>query len=501
MLRRSSLIALIGMVLITAACTNKKSVNPLANVGSKQPDKVLFDKAMDAMRHNRFDVARMTLQTLINTYPDSEFIARAKLAVGDSWYAEGGTASLAQAEQEYHDFETFFPNMPEAAEAQLKIANIQYQQMEKSDRDYTHAKRAEDEYRNLIMQYPDNPKLVKEGKRRLLEVQEVLADREFGIGRFYYMRQSYPASIARLQTLVEKYPLYSRADEALFYLGQDYEGQIAQLRARPVCKAFNTPPGCAGGETTKAKIIEEWTRQAAAAYSQIITRYPLMDRNDDAKKRLAALHQPIPRPTKAAVAQNRAEEDSRREANTIDRAMSILKKGPDMAQAAKVGEPTLVDPTPVSANQLAGETMRRAMGSSAGEHGVSVETVKGGAPGPNEPAPRSDAPAPPASADPFARPTASTPDPNELKPAAPDPNELKPAALPDPNELKPSADTQSASSGAVSPPVQVNEIQQGQSPPDANTASSTSTSTLASDQDISSSKKKKKKGLKKVMSF
>jgi outer membrane protein assembly factor BamD len=140
MSRRASLItALTLLLLITAACTNKKSVNPLANVGSKQPDKVLFDKAMDAMKHNRFDVARMTLQTLINTYPDSEYIARAKLAVGDSWYAEGGTASLAQAEQEYRDFETFFPNMPEAAEAQLKIANIQYQQMEKSDRDYTHA--------------------------------------------------------------------------------------------------------------------------------------------------------------------------------------------------------------------------------------------------------------------------------------------------------------------------------------------------------------------------
>ena len=127
---------------------------------------MLFDKAMDAMRHNRFDVARLTLQTLINTYPDSEYIARAKLAVGDSWYAEGGTAALAQAEQEYSDFEIFFPNMPEAAEAQLKIANIHYQQMEKADRDYTHAKRAEDEYRKVILQYPDS-KLVPEAKRTL----------------------------------------------------------------------------------------------------------------------------------------------------------------------------------------------------------------------------------------------------------------------------------------------------------------------------------------------
>src|SRR5882757_6020274 len=264
-------IALSSALLVVSGCHHKVQ-NPLANVDSKQPDKTLFDKAMDSMKHGRYAESRTLLETLINTYPDSEYIARAKLAVGDAWYAEGGTAALAQAEQEYHDFETFFPNMPEAAEAQLKIANIQYQQMEKSDRDYTHAKRAEDEYRNLIMQYPDNPKLVKEGKLRLLEVQEVLGDREFSIGKFYYLRQAYAASIARLQSLVEKYPLYSHADEALYLLGQNYEGQIAQLRARPVCKAVNTPPGCAGGETTKAKIIEEWTRQATAAYSQIITR-------------------------------------------------------------------------------------------------------------------------------------------------------------------------------------------------------------------------------------
>src|ERR1700751_1496709 len=128
--------------------------------------------------------------------------------------------------------------MPEAAEAQLKIANIHYQQMEKSDRDYTHAKRAEDEYRKVILQYPDS-KLIPDAKKRLLEVQEVLADREFGIGRFYYLRESYAASIARLQSLVEKYPLYSRADEALFLLGQNYESQIAQLRSRPVCTGNN----------------------------------------------------------------------------------------------------------------------------------------------------------------------------------------------------------------------------------------------------------------------
>ncbi len=486
MSRRIPLIVLLGVLLaLSAACTNKKSVNPLANIGSKQPDKVLFDKAMEAMRHNRFDVARLTLQTLINTYPDSEYIARAKLATGDSWYAEGGTAAWAQAEQEYSDFEIFFPNMPEAAEAQLKIANIHYQQMEKSDRDYTHAKRAEDEYRKMILQYPDS-KLVPEAKQRLLQVQEILADREFGIGRFYYLRESYPASIARLQSLVDKYPLYSRADEALYLLGQNYEGQIARVRSASTCDAHGLPRGCVL-EVAKARYIEQLSKKASEAYDKILTRYPMMDRSDDAKKRLTALHQPVPRPTKAAVAQNKAEIASRSETTITQRFRGIIKKGPDVARAAKVGDPTLVDPEPVAATQVVrGEAFAA---SGVGEKSATVEIIK-----PNQPGASDSATPPtgttPAGGSPFGRTASGT------TPTA-DPNELKPTAAADPNELKP---TDSGADQSLPPPAQVNEIQQGQPAPSSATAN-TANSELATDQDLSSSKKKKKKGLDKLNPF
>jgi len=483
MSRRISSIAVLGILLaLTVACTNKKSTNPLANIGSKQPDKVLFDKAMDAMRHNRFDVARLTLQTLINTYPDSEFIARAKLAVGDSWYAEGGTAALAQAEQEYSDFQVFFPNMPEAAEAQLKIANIHFQQMEKADRDYTHAKRAEDEYRKLILQYPEN-KLVPEAKQKLMEVQEVLGEREFEIGRFYYLRESYPASIARLQSLVDKYPLYSRADEAEYLLGQNYEGQIARVRATPKCDEHGLPRGCANmDEVTKAKIINKLTQEATAAYSKILTRYPMMDRSDDAKKRLTALHQPIPRPTKAAVAQNKAEEDSRREASMAQKLISVIKKGPDTSHASSIGEPSLVETEPLSATRMQQDTMAAAFGSSSGSKTATIDILN---PSVAHAAPPSSDSAT-ANSSPFGTTAANA------KPAAPDPNEFKPNAAADPNELKPA---DNGTDPTLPPPAQVNEIQQGAS------TSVSADDTPASDQEISSSKKKKKKGLKKLNPF
>ena len=143
----------------------------------------------------------------------------------------------------------------------------------------------------------------------------------------------------------------------------------------------------------------------------------------------------------------------------------------------------------------------RAMGIATGEHNVSGEIIKGeGIPGANEAVPRSDAPAA-AKGDPFGRPAISNaPDPNELKPVA-TANDLKPSGPADPNELTPVADAQGSAAGtqALPPPVQVNEIQQGQS--SSSTASAASSSNLASDQEVSSSKKKKKKGLKKVIPF
>src|SRR2546430_4933345 len=188
-MRRTLAVLLLAVVASVSASAwiwpfpKKKVKNPLADVNSKQPDKVLFDRAMEVMGHSKYDIDRLSLLTLINTYPDSEYIARAKLGIGDAWYNEGGSTALAQAEIEYKDFITFFPNLPEAAEAQLKVANIRYRQMEKPDRDYHQAMRAEEEYQNLIQQFPDS-KLVTEARQRLRDVQEVLAERQFRIAHF-----------------------------------------------------------------------------------------------------------------------------------------------------------------------------------------------------------------------------------------------------------------------------------------------------------------------------
>src|SRR5271166_6188128 len=93
---------------------------------SAEPDKVLYDRAQADLKAGRYTEGRLALQTLINTYPDSEYLAKAKLAVADSYYKEAGTTNLTQAIQEYNDFRTFFPFLDEAAYAQMQIGLAHY---------------------------------------------------------------------------------------------------------------------------------------------------------------------------------------------------------------------------------------------------------------------------------------------------------------------------------------------------------------------------------------
>ena len=489
-------LALAGILLVVVGCGNRKVKNPMAGIDSKQPDKGLYDRSMDAMKHARYTEARTLLETLINTYPESEYIARAKLSLGDAWYAEGGSAAWTQAEAQYKDFQVFYPNMPEASEAQLKVATIHYRQMEKADRDFTQAQRAAEEYRTLIQQYPDSP-LVPEAKQRLREVHEILADRQYRIAHFYYLRDNLAAAQARLQSLIDSYPLYSQVDEALYELGNLYEKEATNLEKQKIADA-----------AVKERMAAQFQKHAIDAYSRIITRYPAKGRANDAKRRLEALKAPVPTPTAEALAESRAEEESRQSIHLTDRVLGNFKKHPNVAMASKVGEPSLDDEKQVSAVQMV-QDLTNQLNSAAGRGttalGVSAVGAGTGTAAPNQPAPGEAAPA-----DGATTPATTTPATNP-PPAAPDatttPATTTPAAA---TPAAPSSSSSSAGSsaqpgeGAPPPaaPAQVNEVQKSATTDTQAGAQPGGTPPPPADnKQDSSSKKKSKKGLRKLIPF
>jgi len=340
-------ILLTGILLLGASGSSaqilhkKKKINKSTSVDNNvQPDKVLYDRAADDVKRGRHEVGRLNLQTLINTYPDSEYLAKAKLLIADSYYKEGGTANMTQAISGYKDFIVFFPFLPEASYAQLQVAMGHFRQMEKPDRDRTEAKEAEAEFQTFLQKYPKDP-LADKAMQHLREVQEVIAEGDFRVAYYYYVKGDKRAAAARLIGVTRRYPLFSKSDQAYWMLGEIFD-------------------------TVEKKEI------AANYYSQIVKNYPLSERVPDAKSKLVAMKVPVPQPDPKAQAWMVAEQNAPRPRTSLaKRPMSLLKTGPtkEMAVAARVGPPNLepeADTTSATEVLSGGNSSRIVVGGGSG---------------------------------------------------------------------------------------------------------------------------------------
>ncbi len=231
-------------------------------------DRVLFEEATKEVRKGRYDTGRLLFANIINTYPDSPFLALAKLAIADSFFLEGTTSSLIQAAQAYQDWLTFFPTDPLADDASLKVAEAEMRQMGLSDRDISHARKAEMRLKVLLQQYPKSP-LRATVEARLREVQENLAMHNLQIARFYYDvkfltdKGGLKGSQSRLKEIVDKYPCFSFNDEVFYRLGATYQA-------------------------------EEEPDEAARYYQKLVQEFPESEFNEKAREQLNIIGAPIP---------------------------------------------------------------------------------------------------------------------------------------------------------------------------------------------------------------
>jgi outer membrane protein assembly factor BamD len=240
--------------------------------GSVAPgrDRVLFLEATKEVRKSAHDTGRLLFTTIITTYPDSIYLPLAKLAIADSFYLEGTTSALIQAGQAYQDWLTFFPTDPLADSAMMKVAETEMRQMGLSDRDITHARKAEQRLKALLQQYPQT-RLRPEVLERLRQVQDNLAMHNLQIARFYFdarykgKKGGLKGSQDRLKEIVEKYPNFCLMDEVLYRFATTFQE-------------------------------EEEPDQAAKFYQQLVRDYPNSEFVEKAKEQLNIIGAAIPEP-------------------------------------------------------------------------------------------------------------------------------------------------------------------------------------------------------------
>lgn len=264
-------LTLVG-VTVLCACGGQKSAG--LQESAVAPDKTLYENGAQFLSKHHYIKARLSFQTLISTYPDSEYTAQAFLSKADSYYEESGKTNLMQAETEYKDFIIFYPNHDLADDAQMKIAAVNVRLMKPYDRDPTYARRAEIELKEFLKKYP-NSDLVPTAREFLRDVQENLATGTQEVGRFYLERSSYTAAESRYKEVLEKYPDYSQRDEALFRLARALE---------------------------ELGHIEE----ASVQYAEIAREFPFSKYFELAREKLGLLEKPIPAVEPIAAARRKA---------------------------------------------------------------------------------------------------------------------------------------------------------------------------------------------------
>jgi beta-lactamase regulating signal transducer with metallopeptidase domain len=140
-----------------AAPSNPPPQSALSNSppGLSTPaDTTLYKTGLALLGKREFIKARLAFQTLLASYPESPFAGWAYLAIGESFYNEGGTENLLLAENKYRDFVVFFPNHPKTADALMKITSIDMQMMRTQGLDKDAILRADAAIDTLLKFFP-----------------------------------------------------------------------------------------------------------------------------------------------------------------------------------------------------------------------------------------------------------------------------------------------------------------------------------------------------------
>lgn len=172
---------------------------------TKQTESQLYQLGMKQLEEEKYQEARETFRVVFESFPKSDYRILAKLAYADSFYLQDGEANLLLAIQEYQDFISLFPFSPKASYAQFQIGMCYFLMKEKPDRDQTNTRKALDEFRKVIDNYPTSG-YYQPAYKKLLECYSLLAEHDFAVARFYQKTGRHQAAVDRLKDLLKTYP-------------------------------------------------------------------------------------------------------------------------------------------------------------------------------------------------------------------------------------------------------------------------------------------------------
>jgi outer membrane protein assembly factor BamD len=224
-------------------------------------DQVIWDAGQKALQKKDWESARQHFKRIIDAFPQSQFAPSARLALGDTYVQEGGTANDIMAVGAYREFLTLYPSHPKSDYAQFQVGESYFRQKSGPDRDQTQTLHALEEYERLLDLYPSSP-YIEQARGRIKECRQTLARAEYMAGYFYQKTRQYcRAAVARYEGLIRDYPDFDELDLVLLHMAECLHAQGRTAEALPhLGRLLEDFPESAQAETARS-LMEEWSHE------------------------------------------------------------------------------------------------------------------------------------------------------------------------------------------------------------------------------------------------
>lgn len=164
-------------------------------------------------KDERFEESIQQFTTVKNKFPYSKLATEAELKVAEINFKR---EEFVEAQNAYQVFKEMHPTHPKIDYVTYRLGLSFFNQLPGTiDRDLAVAERAILYFDEVMQSYPQSAH-VKDAQEHKTKALKMLAEKEFYIGNFYFIRDFYDSALTRFESLLEKYPSLGFDAKALY---------------------------------------------------------------------------------------------------------------------------------------------------------------------------------------------------------------------------------------------------------------------------------------------
>lgn len=164
-------------------------------------------------KDERYEEAVAQFNTVKNKYPYSKLATEAELRVAEINFKR---EEFVEAQNNYQVFKEMHPAHPKIDYVTYRLGLSFFNQLPASiDRDLAVAERAILYFDEVMQSYPQSSH-VKDAKDYKNKALKMLAEKEYYVGHFYFIRDQYDSALGRFEGLLERYPSLGFDAKALY---------------------------------------------------------------------------------------------------------------------------------------------------------------------------------------------------------------------------------------------------------------------------------------------